>query len=143
MEAAEMALESKISQPRDTPAEDVSAGVSEDVLSRESLLDLFDQDEELLAELATLFLADGQIILGGLEAAVAAGEAAKVEHAAHTMKGSVGNFGAKRAVEFARQLEQMGRSGNLTGAAGVLQKLVEELTRVNNALAVVARQPGS
>ena len=135
-----MALEHQISHPGDIPTNDFSASLPEDALSRESLLELFDQDAQLLAELAELFLADSRGLLSGLAAGVAAGDAVKVEHAAHALKGSVGNFGAKRAAELARRIETMGRNHDLGGAAPVLRELSEEISRVNILLTAVAGQ---
>ena len=137
-----MGLEHQISHPGDISTNEFSAALPEDALSRESLLELFDQDAQLLAELAELFLADSRGLLSGLKAGVAAGDAVKVEHAAHALKGSVGNFGAKRAAELARRIEMMGRNHDLGDAAPVLQELSEEISRVNVLLkAVAGREP--
>ena len=135
-----MDLKHQLSHPGDIRIDESSAALPEDALSRESLLELFDQDAQLLAELAELFLADSRGLLSSLVAGVAAGDALQVEHAAHALKGSVGNFDAKRAAELARRIETMGRNHDLTGAALALEELSQEITRVNILLTAVAKQ---
>jgi hypothetical protein len=46
------------------------------------------------------------------------------------MKGSVGTFSARAAMEAARGLEEMGRSGDLAGAEAGLANLEEEIERL-------------
>ena len=111
-----------------------------EVMNRESLLELFDQDEALLSELAELFLEDSPRLMQDIRAGVAAFDAEKVERAAHTLKGSVGNFGAKRGFELARRMEAMGRSHDLVGAPQALIALEEEMSRISAALAAVVRR---
>jgi HPt (histidine-containing phosphotransfer) domain-containing protein len=100
------------------------------------LLDRVEGDEELLRELVDLFLEDAPKQLAEIRAAIDAADSAQVARAAHTLKGAVANFGAPAAVHLARNLEAMGRRGDLTGASTacatlekVLQALLAELTR--------------
>lgn len=72
-------------------------------------------DEELLKEIADIFLEDYPKVFAEIEAALACGDARRLEQSAHTLKGSAGNFGAKAVVETASRLEQMGRTGRLDG----------------------------
>jgi HPt (histidine-containing phosphotransfer) domain-containing protein len=109
-----------------------------DVMNRESLLGLFDHDEALLAELAQLFLEDCPQLMQDIRTGVGECDAKKVEHAAHTLKGSVGNFGAKGGFELARRLESMGRSQDLAGAPQVLGELEQEISKVTSVLAAIA-----
>ena len=46
--------------------------------------------------------------------------------AAHSLKGSVGNFGAKRAYDAAYQLEKLGKEEKMGDAAVALTKLEKE-----------------
>jgi HPt (histidine-containing phosphotransfer) domain-containing protein len=72
-------------------------------------------DEELLKEIATIFLEDYPKILVEIRAAIVGGDAKRLEESAHAMKGSVGNFGARVVVESASRLEQMGRERRVDG----------------------------
>jgi len=70
-------------------------------------------DLELLAKMAALFLESGPGLLAGVREAIDRQDAGELEHAAHDLKSSVGNFGARRAQEAALTLEQIGRGGDL------------------------------
>jgi HPt (histidine-containing phosphotransfer) domain-containing protein len=106
----------------------------ETVLNLAAALDRMGGDRELLEEVALLFLESSPSQLERIEQAVRARDAEALERAAHTLKGSLGNFAAEAAFETALRLEKMGRSGDLTGAEGALQQLVIELERLRPAL---------
>jgi two-component system, sensor histidine kinase and response regulator len=97
-----MATERPEAKLAETSADAAPDGVPEEDLSRVALLELFGEDEDLLRELVGLFLEDSPPLLNDLRAGVAGHDAAMVERAAHTLKGSVGNFAAKRLAELAR-----------------------------------------
>jgi two-component system sensor histidine kinase/response regulator len=80
-------------------------------------------DIELLREIAVLFLDDYPKLLGELREAVESGDAKRVERAAHGLKGSVSNFGARPAVDAALELETMGRTQKLVEVEQVLHTL--------------------
>lgn len=87
-------------------------------------------DVELLQEVANLFLEEYPSLMSDIQAAVKSGNALRLERAAHSLKGSVANFGADSAFQAALALENIGRSGDLTGAseahaqlAAVMQEL--------------------
>ena len=80
-------------------------------------------DDELLKDIALLFLEDYPQVLGELKTALAAGDAHKAERSAHSIKGSVANFGAPEAVAAALAIEQFGRAGSLDAARVALPRL--------------------
>ena len=84
-------------------------------------------DAELLKELAALFLEESPRLMTELRDAYARADSRAVERTAHGLKGSVANFGAKRAVEAAFQIEQSGRAGDLGPVANLLAALDEAL----------------
>jgi signal transduction histidine kinase/CheY-like chemotaxis protein len=88
------------------PAEDVAAHL------RRTTGD----DEKLIQTLTKSFLADAPKRLAAIRSAIAAKDPAKLDTAAHAFKGSLGIFGAQKAVSAARALEAMGRARNLNGA---------------------------
>jgi two-component system, sensor histidine kinase and response regulator len=96
-------------------------------------------DEELLREVARLFLGEYPVLLDDIRAAMQSQDAAALERAAHTMKGSVSNFGADGAYKAAFALEQMGRTRTLDGIEDGLNRLVTELAHVHSALVELAQ----
>lgn len=96
-------------------------------LDRDVALSRVGGDTELLKEIAVLFLENYDGWLGELHEAIARGDATAVEHTAHGLKGSVANFGAHAAVEAALQLENVGRSRDLTNVSASLACLESAL----------------
>ena len=84
---------------------------------------LFEGDPEFLAEIVGLFLSTCPELLSAVEDAVSRKDAVGLRRAAHTLKGSIANFGAKSVVEKAQTLEMIGSSGNLSGAEEGLRAL--------------------
>jgi len=112
--------------------------VSEDPdppFNRNAALVQVDGDEELLAELAVMFLDELPSQLAALRDAVARGDSKGLERTAHSLKGAVGNFAARRSFDRARDLEMMGRAGDLAHAQEGLAALEESLERLEPALA--------
>ncbi len=110
------------------------------VLDREALLERLGGDWEFLQEIACLFLQDCPKLLAEIRAAVSNADAQSLEHAAHTLKGSVANFGAEKARQAAFRLEALARSGDLTPAAEACSTLERELGLFTEALASLSRE---
>jgi PAS domain S-box-containing protein len=91
-------------------------------------------DRELLRELIDLFLADVPGQMAGLSAAVEAGDTDTVYRLAHTIKGAVATFAAEPARAAALELETIGRSGKLEGAADAWRRLGPLLEQLKGAL---------
>jgi HPt (histidine-containing phosphotransfer) domain-containing protein len=94
------------------------------------LLSRLDGDEELLVELIDAFLAESEGLLDRVADAVDRRDAARLERAAHSVKGTVSLFGHREATEAAQTLESMGRAGELRdapAAAGRVREQVREL----------------
>ena len=88
---------------------------SRDTLDRDVLLAGFGGRADLLKHVVDVFLEDAPAILARLKEALRTGNGASAAAAAHALKGSVGLFSQGQAYEEARRLEQLGRSGELTG----------------------------
>ncbi len=98
--------------------------------------------DELVRQVARLFLNECPRYLDRLRAALAAGDAAALQVAAHTLKGAVGNLSAGTSFAAAKHLEDMARAGNLTDAPAALAALEAELDRLRPALrALLAARP--
>ena len=70
----------------------------ESALDRQLALSRVGGDHELLSEIAILFLEDGPRAVAQIQQAIEQGDARRLESAAHALKGSVANFGARAAV---------------------------------------------
>ena len=81
-----------------------------------------------------MFLDDASSRLGELRGAVERGDAAAVEWVVHTLKGSSGNIGATRMASICAELQDVGASGDLGRAPGLLEGLEQEYQRVRPAL---------
>jgi two-component system sensor histidine kinase/response regulator len=106
-------------------------------IDREVALSRVGGDAELLREIAALFLDDYPKVMADLHDAAARGDASTVERTAHSLKGSVANFGAKSVMETALQIEDLGRKKQLAGIAPLLQVLERELAAIHPELAAL------
>jgi two-component system sensor histidine kinase/response regulator len=104
------------------------------------LLERLEGDDELLAELTSLFVAEYPGLLETTRTAVACGDAPGLERAAHTLKGSAANLCAPAVAETALRLEQMGRAGDLKHARATLAELEAELDRLVTVFQASAEQ---
>jgi two-component system sensor histidine kinase/response regulator len=98
-------------------------------------LERVEGDRELLAEMIGLFLEECPDLVAEMRSALTAQDAAALHHAAHTLKGSVGNFSARRAFAAALTLEKLGRAGDLAAAPAAFAALEQELERLQPILA--------
>jgi HPt (histidine-containing phosphotransfer) domain-containing protein len=106
-------------------------------LDRQFALSRVGGDEELLKEIAAVFVADYPNSLREIRAAIDSGDASLLERSAHSLKGSVANFGARDAVASALRLEQMGRARQMRDCAGALQELEQALASLRPQLAAL------
>ena len=97
-----------------------------------------DGDQELLQELAKLFLSESPEILERMRGAVECGDAQAVAVEAHSMRGSVANFGLHTVTEAALAIEKMGWEKDLRGAHAAVRHLENLLDEIRPALAHLA-----
>ena len=95
--------------------------------------------EDLLIKVVTQYLETSQELLEKLRAAVDLTDAHALTQAAHSLKSSSANVGAKVLAELCRRLEAMGRQNDLNGASSLLDQFSEEYQRVVAALHIEAR----
>jgi two-component system, sensor histidine kinase and response regulator len=91
-------------------------------------------DTDLFRQFIQVYEEDRAELLAALQRAVSERNAQALERPAHSLKGLVANFGAPDATSVAQRLEQMGRQGQIEGAAEALQELEHELVRLSCAL---------
>ena len=109
-----------------------------DSIDLAALMDRLAGDRELLVELIGLYLEDDQALIDQVAAAIAAGDASRLARAAHTLKGSVGNFCAAAAHSAAAAVEAAARADRIDLATPLFDRMVSELDKVRDALRSLA-----
>ena len=105
------------------------------VLDWERALENTDGSEELLLELAGVFLEECPKMMRQIKAAIDERDAPGLQLAAHSLKGSVRIFAASAATDAALALENIGTSGDLSGAEDRRVALSQEIDRLKAILA--------
>jgi HPt (histidine-containing phosphotransfer) domain-containing protein len=91
-------------------------------------------DPEFLAELIDTYLSDAVEQFAAMDAAFAAGDAAALRRAAHSLKSNSATFGATALTALARQLEELGKAAELDAAGTLLAEARQEFARVERGL---------
>jgi PAS domain S-box-containing protein len=115
-------------------------GLDQGALAR--LVSSFGEDEEgwqALGELLDAFLEDAPTQIAALRGAIERGDAEETRRAAHTLKSNAATFGAQSLSELCRELETLGRRGDLGAAPGLLERAENEWEGVREALAAARR----
>ena len=105
-----------------------------DVFDISSALEVVDGDKELFEEIVNLFLEDFPDNMTRIREGFANGDAVALERAAHSLKGAVANFSAKRAFDAAYTLEVIAREGRLEDADNALSNMEKEIKELESAL---------
>ena len=117
-------------QPELPPAVDV-----------ERLMEFSDGTTESLRELINLYLDQTRKQLDQLQAAVTTGNAPEVRRIAHSSSGASATCGMVTMAPLLRELEQLGMSEQLDGAAGLATQCEQEFTRVREKLESLLTHP--
>ncbi len=116
-------------------AAETSSPVDAVPVEMDRLAELADGDKNTLRELVDLFNSQTTRQLSQLEAALSANNSEQVRHLAHSCKGASATMGMAPLAAILYELEKMGRSGVLDGAAPLLASAAAEFKRVQNFLA--------
>lgn len=122
--------ESEVSQPEGTEP----APTPPPAFDWTHALSLVGGDQELLAELMSMFVDDSRGLLARIREALDASDGSAVEAAAHQLKGSASNFQAREVSELASTIERLSRETDLLAAAGEFPDLEKALTRLIGAM---------
>ena len=109
----------------------------------ENLLELMDGDTGMVIEVIDLFLEDAPNQIEAIIAGVANHDPSVVARAAHSLKGSSANVGARGLWGVCANLEVRGRSGSLAGVESLCASLRREFDAVRAALADERRRIGN
>lgn len=113
---------------------------AEAVIDRKALMVRLNNDIELLMELIDYFLQSYPLQLQEIEAAIAGRDAETLRRIAHTLKGSLGNFGANKGYELAYQLERGGMEEDFSRARSILFSLEQEMKAVDHELRLISKE---
>ena len=98
-------------------------------------------DEKLMRKLVGIFTEDSQKYLRKAEKALAAGKARPLYEAAHSLKGMLGVYAARKALKLCSELCEYAHAGDLKGAQIMLDNLKKECALLGDAL-IGAFDPG-
>jgi CheY-like chemotaxis protein len=120
------------------PAEPAPA---EPALDEPALIAGFGGNRALLLEVAEVFLADSLGLMTAIRRAVDARDAGALVAPAHALKGSVGLFTQAGAYRTVQQLERMGKSGDVGGAAAACEELEADMAALHASLMKLRARP--
>jgi CheY-like chemotaxis protein len=92
-------------------------------------------EPDIVQELAEAFQFETPPLLQALHEAVAKEQPEQLKRAAHNLKGSSNNLGARTMAALSAELETLGKNGTVEGAAELVTHLEQEYQRVCQALA--------
>jgi len=92
-------------------------------------------EPDIVQELAEAFQFETLQLLETLRQAVAEGQPEQLKRAAHNLKGSSHNLGARTMAALSAELEVIGKHGTVEGAAELITRLEQEYLRICLALA--------
>ena len=93
-----------------------------------------DVGADFVGELIATYCEETPPLIAKLRYALGANDADAFRRAAHSIKSTSNTFGALSLGEAARELEMMGRAGDLAGAQEKVDRLAAEYDRVQQAL---------
>jgi two-component system sensor histidine kinase/response regulator len=112
------------------PLHEQAQEVWESAINLDELRVRLDGNDELMGELAQLFLDDAPKQINKIHEAVTNGDARALENAAHALKGSASTLGATRLTALARDLEMQARTKSLECSEEVCLQLEGEWERL-------------
>ena len=94
-------------------------------------------NEDLFREIAGMFLESCSDYIAKIKKGIEGNDGGVLEREAHSLKGAVGNFGAKEAYAVAHRLEKLGEEGKIAAAAGELSNLENVLNELASEMKIV------
>ena len=117
--------------------------VSKEVFDLSKAMEVVAGNKEIFKEIANIFLESSPASVAQIKEAIAGDDALALEHAAHSLKGSVGHFGARRTFEAAYNLEKLGREKEMGEADNAFSKLEKELSALRPEMKTALREMNS
>jgi signal transduction histidine kinase/CheY-like chemotaxis protein len=121
-------VSSEISQPVTSPSAEVLVDV-------DRLRDVTDDEPDRMQQLIDLYLSQTIPMLDDLQEAIQSNSSRDVSHIAHKLLGSSTSCGVDAFTQPLRELERLGREGNLSGAQVLFDGIRRTFPRVQSAFA--------
>lgn len=99
-----------------------------------TLWQMVEDDPEFMSDLVATYLKDAPDLLNQLQVSLDRNATAEFQRAAHTLKSNSASFGANVLSNLCREMETMGKSGDLSDASTTLAQALAEFERVKAAL---------
>ncbi len=138
-EPADTTVPEFVSFPSPLPSHPLPS-TPESSFDRAELLKRVGGDVGFMREIVGLLLEEGPIRMAEIREAIDRGDTSALIKAAHTLKGAVSVFGAKRSSEAALRIEQLGRVGDLVQAKEGFGDLDAAMTVLMPALAALMQE---
>ncbi len=107
-----------------------SVSVPERPLDLQKALESLGDDRELFDEALATFLENIPQALDAIQSAISEADSARLQMAAHSLKGAASNIYAEPTRSVAQQLEQLGQEGQFQAAVTMLEELQASLDRL-------------
>ncbi|MDQ3184893.1 MAG: response regulator [Pseudomonadota bacterium] len=107
----------------------VSSALNAEVVARLRVL-AKDTEPALMSQIFTTFLNEGAERINVLRNALDAGDSELLGKTAHALRGASGSVGAGHLADIAQQLEALGKTHNVNGAAALIKQVEAEFERV-------------
>jgi HPt (histidine-containing phosphotransfer) domain-containing protein len=95
---------------------------------------------QLLPQLIPIFVEDGDLLVSQMKEALQKGDAGRLQQAAHRLKGNSASLGAMTIAHMTSNLENLGKSGDVTTAVHTFTLLSAEYDNVKAALLALLDQ---
>jgi len=133
-------VKTKIEEPADETEikQTYAESLQKEDASKESPVDIksamarFDNDTEFFKTMLNEFLGYAPDQIKALEEAVKSGDADAVQKHAHSIKGAAGNLSADRVYSVAKNIEDMGLSGDISGVLHLVEDLKHEIMKIGD-----------
>ena len=103
------------------------------ILDTDHLRDATDNEPDRMRRLTDIYLTQAALMLDGLDAAIRAKAGGIVAHLAHKLVGSSVSCGVQAFTQPLRELERLGKEGDLSGASPLFHELRRKFPRVKGA----------
>ncbi len=130
-------IEQTVPKSQEAAPEHPTKPAAQEIIDWKRGLASVDGDSELFHDLLRIFANEAPLTMEKLRAAVKLKDPAAIRLSAHTLRGSVANFGAGDAVQAASRLEAMAEKGDMRQVAKSFRNLELEIQRVLDAIATL------
>ena len=97
-------------------------------------------NKDLFREIAGMFIETCPDYIARINKGIAGNDGGVLEREAHSLKGAIGNFGAREAYEVAHRLEKLGKEGEMAMAAEELSNLESAIKELLSEMKIVLQE---